>query len=38
MSVIGVQVQLIWCDGKTTVKNGKKVTWDQFIEFMRGHS
>jgi hypothetical protein len=29
---------LIWCDGRTTAKNGKKVTWDQFIKFMRTHS
>ncbi len=25
---------LIWCEGKTQKKNGIKVTWDEFVEWM----
>ncbi len=25
---------LIWCRGRTTRKYGKKITWDNFIQFM----
>jgi len=25
---------LIWCKGKTTPQNGKKVSWKKFIEYM----
>lgn len=25
---------LIWCEGKTTPKNGKRVSWDKFIRWM----
>lgn len=25
---------LVWCKGKTTKQNGKKVTWKKFIEWM----
>lgn len=25
---------LTWCKGKTTVANGKKITWKKFIEQM----
>lgn len=25
---------LIWCEGKTKRQNGKKVSWDQFINWM----
>ena len=27
---------LIWCGGKTTRKNGKRITWAKFIEMMNG--
>lgn len=25
---------LTWCEGKTTRKHGKKVTWNEFIEWV----
>lgn len=25
---------LTWCKGKTTVANGKKISWDAFITYM----
>ena len=25
---------LIWCEGKTQKKNGAKVTWDEFMQWM----
>jgi hypothetical protein len=25
---------LIWCSGKTTLKNGKKISWEKFITDM----
>lgn len=25
---------LIWCQGKTTKAKGKKVSWDEFIQWM----
>lgn len=25
---------LVWCKGKTTQKNGVKVSWEEFIEWM----
>lgn len=25
---------LIWCQGRTDRRNGKKVSWDEFIEWM----
>ena len=25
---------LIWCQGKTARENGKKISWDKFIEMM----
>ncbi|MEX0801585.1 MAG: hypothetical protein WD379_10255 [Dehalococcoidia bacterium] len=28
------KTQVIWCPGRTTPKNGKKVAWDRFIEMM----
>ena len=26
--------KLVWCKGKTSVQNGKSVTWKDFIEYM----
>ena len=25
---------LVWCEGKTQVANGVKISWDDFIDFM----
>lgn len=27
---------LVWCKGKTMQKNGVKVSWEKFIEWMEG--
>lgn len=27
---------LIWCQGQTTRRNGKQVSWDEFIVWMNG--
>lgn len=29
---------LVWCEGRTQKKNGKKITWDQFIKLMNERS
>lgn len=29
------KTQLIWCPGRTTPANGKKISWEDFIEYMR---
>ena len=26
---------LIWCEGKTQKKNGVKVSWDEFMQWMK---
>ena len=28
------KTRLVWCKGKTDVANGKKISWEDFIEFM----
>lgn len=28
--------KLVWCQGRTTVRHGKPITWLKFIEFMNG--
>ena len=28
------KARLVWCPGKVPVKNGKRITWDAFIEYM----
>ena len=28
------KTRLIWCKGKTKVKNGKPISWDQFMAYM----
>lgn len=28
------RTSLIWCEGKTTRKNGKKIKWNDFIKMM----
>jgi len=28
------KTQLIWCAGKIGMKNGKKITWDDFAKYM----
>ena len=28
------KANLIWCNGRTQKKNGKKVSWDEFIQWM----
>lgn len=30
------KTRLVWCKGKTSRKNGKEVTWSDFIAFMEG--
>lgn len=32
--LILTKTKLIWCEGKTRPRNGKKVTWKRFIEWM----
>jgi len=27
---------LIWCEGKTSRKKGKKIKWEEFIDWMEG--
>jgi hypothetical protein len=34
--LIVTKTKLIWCQGKTGRKNGKKVKWSEFIAFMEG--
>jgi hypothetical protein len=29
---------LVWCSGRTTKRNGKRITWDDFITFMNGRA
>ena len=28
------KTKLIWCEGKTNPKNGKNISWNDFIEYM----
>lgn len=28
------KTKLVWCPGKTTVANGKAITWEKFIAMM----
>ena len=28
------KTRLVWCKGKTKLKNGKKISWSKFIEMM----
>jgi hypothetical protein len=32
--LVVTKTKLIWCKGKTTVDNGKSVTWTDFINHM----
>lgn len=32
------KTQLIWCEGRTSRRNGKKVSWEQFRKWMNGRS
>ena len=34
--LIMTKTQLIWCEGKTNRKNGKKIAIEEFREFMNG--
>lgn len=34
--LIVTKTQLIWCKGRTTRANGKKVTWEAFAAYMEG--
>lgn len=33
--LVVTSTRLVWCPGKTTVKNGKSLTWEEFIELMK---
>ncbi len=35
---IVTQSGLIWCKGKANRKNGKKVSWEDFIKWMEGNA
>lgn len=28
------KTKLVWCKGKTSMENGKSITWNKFIEYM----
>ena len=30
------RTRLTWCPGRTAPENGKKISWEDFIEFMNG--
>ena len=32
--LVVTKTKLVWCKGKTSVQNGKPITWAKFIEFM----
>ena len=32
--LVVTNTKLVWCKGRTTVRNGKTITWPKFIEFM----
>ena len=34
--LVVTKTKLVWCQGRTTVRNGKPITWAKFIEYMNG--
>lgn len=32
--LVVTKTKLIWCKGRTNRKNGKEVTWEEFIAYM----
>lgn len=32
--LVVTKTKLVWCKGKTTVANGKSITWKKFIDHM----
>jgi hypothetical protein len=36
--LVVTKAHLIWCPGKTTRENGKKITWKSFIDYMQNHA
>ncbi|ATY83830.1 hypothetical protein CVV65_01630 [Kyrpidia spormannii] len=34
--LVVTKTQLIWCEGKTQPKNGKAISWEDFIQYMNG--
>jgi hypothetical protein len=32
--LVVTKTKLVWCKGKTSVANGKEITWDKFIKHM----
>ena len=32
--LVVTKTKLVWCKGKTSVANGKQVTWEKFTDYM----
>lgn len=33
--LVVTKTKLVWCHGKTSVENGKAISWNDFIEYMQ---